>query len=411
MLMIVGFNAAYGQATHVQHPPASSSYNVRGALGLEATDIYGSGTGQHEYQLLPNVELELRYTHSDTLNIGLGFEYSRELEGGNNSSPSEYTTSFTLDEAYLEIANRNDSVLVHNDTILSLGRKRIRDSREWFYDTQVDGFIVQMMSSDESKHLFLSLNREQWINSDFLHHHDSDPVNNLIVAFEYQPQRKFDIGAFVIVRNDTSSEHDSPHFVGISARADVLDNRLSFWTDFAAVDGEDGDEGIKGHGFDVGVTLKSTTEGMPYVTLSYAFGSGDGDEDTDFRQSGFQDNSGEFGGVTNFKYYGELFDPELSNLKILTAGIGFRPRKKISMDLIYHRYEQDTPLDELRDSSLPMAPNGQSSDIGTEWDLIAGFEHLGNIKIEIALGYFMPGAAFDDRSELMLLDTKITYDF
>jgi alginate production protein len=115
--------------------------------------------------------------------------------------------------------------------------------------------------------------------------------------------------------------------------------------------------------------------------------------------------------VTNFKYYGELVDPELSNLNILTAGIGFRPKKKVSVDLIYHHYEQDVALDELRDSSLNEDPNGLDTDIGSEWDLVAGFTSHKNFQTELILGYFQPGAAFDDRREVLLFNAKFTYEF
>ena len=63
-----------------------------------------------------------------------------------------------------------------------------------------------------------------------------------------------------------------------------------------------------------------------------------------FRQTGIQDNNDKFGGVTSFKYYGELLEPELSNLHILTAGIGRRFGRRMSLDLIYHNYRQDEAL-------------------------------------------------------------------
>ena len=35
-----------------------------------------------------------------------------------------------------------------------------------------------------------------------------------------------------------------------------------------------------------------------------------------------QRNRGKFNGVVSFRYYGEVLDPELTNLRILTLGIG-----------------------------------------------------------------------------------------
>jgi hypothetical protein len=38
---------------------------------------------------------------------------------------------------------------------------------------------------------------------------------------------------------------------------------------------------------------------------------------------------------------GERLDPELSNLLIFTGGIGIRPTRRSSIDLVYHHYLQD----------------------------------------------------------------------
>ncbi len=74
----------------------------------------------------------------------------------------------------------------------------------------------------------------------------------------------------------------------------------------------------------------------PSVTLGYALGSGDdastSDVDESFRQTGLQDNSAKFNGVTRLKYYGEVLNPELSNLSVLTAGVGIRPSPRSSID-------------------------------------------------------------------------------
>ena len=103
----------------------------------------------------------------------------------------------------------------------------------------------------------------------------------------------------------------------------------------------------------------------PHVILGYAFGSGNSDPDDDrddaFRQTGLQGNETEVGGLTPFRYYGEAFDPELSNLSIFTAGLGTRPTPELSADLVYHYYLQDHAADELRDSrSTPSRPGRAS---------------------------------------------------
>ena len=48
--------------------------------------------------------------------------------------------------------------------------------------------------------------------------------------------------------------------------------------------------------------------------------------------AGLQENEADFGGAASFKDYGEVLDPELSNLAIFTVGLGLRPSEKFSLD-------------------------------------------------------------------------------
>ena len=113
---------------------------------------------------------------------------------------------------------------------------------------------------------------------------------------------------------------------------------LEYWLDAAYVRGRDSSTDIRAFGADMGATYTFDAPLTPYVTLAYAFGSGDRSTtkgtDESFRQTGLQDNDAKFGGVASFRYYGEVLDLELSNISIYTAGIGFRPTKMSSIDLV-----------------------------------------------------------------------------
>ena len=189
--------------------------------------------------------------------------------------------------------------------------------------------------------------------------------------------------------------------------------QLKYWADAAFVGGDPGVDNdqpnaddLRGHGLDAGATYVLEGPLEPSFTLSYAFGSGDSDPDdgTDrnFRQTGLQDNNARFNGVTSFKYYGELLEPELSNLKIFTAGVGVRPSRKTSIDLLYHRYRQDVAFDELRDSNLDEDPNGDSRALGEEIDLIVGVRKWHDIDVEFIAGHFSPGDAFPRNADSAL---------
>lgn len=187
-------------------------------------------------------------------------------------------------------------------------------------------------------------------------------------------------------------------------RRNVGEN-LEFWLDFAQVRGRSGAQKIRGLGGDVGATYEFGLPLEPSLTLGYAASSGDADPDDgidrNFRQTGLQDNEGRFNGVAKFQYYGEVFDPELSNLKILTGAIGIRPSKRTSIDLVYHRYTQHRATGSLRDSALDADPTGLSRRLGKEVDLIFGYRKREGRRASglMTVGYFQPGAAFGNEAK------------
>ena len=104
---------------------------------------------------------------------------------------------------------------------------------------------------------------------------------------------------------------------------------------------------------------------------------------------------GVFAGVNRFNYYGELLQPELSNLSIFTAAIGFPLLQDSSVELIYHRYRQVAAADFLRDARIDADPNGENPDIGEEWDLVFGFEPWSDLELELIGSLFKAGDAYD----------------
>ncbi|MGH9390554.1 MAG: alginate export family protein, partial [Vicinamibacteria bacterium] len=165
--------------------------------------------------------------------------------------------------------------------------------------------------------------------------------------------------------------------------------------------GQDGANRIRGWGVDLGATYEFPVPWKPALTLGFAFGSGDAnpDDGTDqsFRQTGLQENEGDFGGATTFKYYGEVLDPELSNLAIFTAGIGIRPSEKFSLDLVYHYYLQNRASATIRNAGIDAEPSGRSRRLGSGIDFIVGVQELWDrLDVKLVVGYFLPGAAFPE---------------
>jgi alginate production protein len=155
----------------------------------------------------------------------------------------------------------------------------------------------------------------------------------------------------------------------------------------------------------------------PSVTVGFAFGSGDVDSSgrahRGFRQTGLHDNSDKLNGTTSVRYYGELFNPELSNLMVFTVGAGIRPTKKVSMEIIYHHYWQDRAHDELKDSDIDADPDGVNRELGAEFDAVLVLRNIFNFTIEASFGVFVPGKAFssDEDESAFLGSVRTIYTF
>ena len=143
----------------------------------------------------------------------------------------------------------------------------------------------------------------------------------------------------------------------------------------------------------------------PSLTVGFAIGS------KSFRQTGLQDNSGRFNGVSKFKYYGEVLDPELSNIMIWTGGLGIIPFDETSLDIVYHYYAQVKKSDKLRDANVDEDLTGEDRDLGHEVDMIFGSEIIKNVQVVLITGVFMPGKAFpeDDVALLGKLEVQIAF--
>lgn len=360
------------------------------------------------------MELGITYLPSKRLLAYSNLTVSRELDIEDQEDNRDYQSTLEVDEAYIDLSNLLEVEDVLKKTSLRIGRQKISDSREWLYDESVDGVLFDAKLDPLDVSIRVSLNREEVFGSNLLGHTDRDRINNLILISEYDSFKDFDLrlGVHAIARDDRSADDDSPRFLALRALGSVLDKRLNYWADVAWVRGDNGDKPIKGQGLDVGTTASFGSNGTFYMTVGYAFGSGSGDTDSDFRQTGLHGNSDRFGGISSFKYYGELLDPELSNMHITTFGLGYRFSADSSVDLIYHRYQQDQLLDELRNSDLDEDPDGVHKQLGEELDVVWGINHTSGLESEFTLGYFRPGHAFSESADdAFIARAKFTYEF
>jgi len=154
---------------------------------------------------------------------------------------------------------------------------------------------------------------------------------------------------------------------------------------------------VRGHAWDLGVQWRLPGDARPTFSVALAQGSGGtagAALDRNFRQTGLQENKGRVAGVKRIRYYGELLDPELSNLRVATIGLGVRALNNSSAELMLHHYRQAVASARLAGSRLSQDPAGTNRDIGRELDLLFALREWKHVELTLRLARFRPGGAF-----------------
>jgi alginate production protein len=320
------------------------------------------------------------------------------LPSGELRVPPKRGASLLVDQAFV---NLNGSTV---PVAFSLGRINYEDARHWLYDTSMDVLRGELkLGHFRAEGTF---GRQVWVDLDLLQREMTDQINTAMFYLEYRGIEDNKLALYTISRNDRAHLEGHPVLIGGRALGAPSDN-LKYWVELAYLGGRDEfSRKISAVGLDVGFTywFRRLAFG-PSITVGYAFGTGDRDPkdsvDHEFRQTGLQSNESRFAGLADFKYYGEALDPELSNLKIITLGVGFRPMPNVSVDFVYHRYRLHNIADALRNSALTAEINQndaeQSRDIGSGFDIVVGIRNLFRLRrlgLDLRVGWFFPGKAY-----------------
>ena len=364
--------------------------------------------------LEPRFRLGFTYQPRQDLWAYIDFNLKSKSTFIDRQDEEDTKTSLTIKRAYVMF----DKIL--EDLSVKVGRQRFDDKREWFYDEELDA--VRLYYRNWGGKFEASVSREDFVDGDLLNNTNNDEINNYFLKGRFKLPKKTRLELYALFRDDRDKDNGSPLFLGTQIRGKYA-RKSSYWLSGAYVLGKDEydrregkRDDLRAYGFDLGTTFVFDTILSPSLTLAFAYGSGDDDEDGDtnknFRQTDLQDNSARFNGVTSFKYYGELMDPELSNMSIWYGGVGIRPTRKSSIDLVYHDYRQVEASDDIRDSDLDTDPNGMDKDLGRELDLVIGYQEIKNLKTELVVAYFWPGDAFsDDADDALFAGLQMRYNF
>jgi alginate production protein len=284
---------------------------------------------------------------------------------------------------------------------VQVGRQDFDEPREWIFDEYLDAARVYYYGASPLVLEAALIDAVSPIKPKF------ETWTDYFVRARFYTDRKSRLAAWMLARRDSDVRNREPVWWGLRYHGEPA-RGLRSWADFALMRGEDKQKSLSAWAMDVGATVIATSARFrPYATVGYAVGSGDdtGGDDVNhsFRQTSYEDNVDRFGGVTSFSYYGSILDPELSNLKIVTLGVGMRPVPKASVDIVYHGYRQHRLDNQVQGSDLidpPARPNGVSDDLGWGLDLIVGVPRLWNVvQVKGVLAFFNPGLAFAPRNE------------
>lgn len=321
------------------------------------------------------------------------------------------TTKLNLNLVFLTLKN------VVPGAKLQVGRQRFIDTRRWLFNENMDA--ARLAYQYENLSLELSVSQFNLVQRNLLRREeleDEETFVNYYAYADYAFGKKNHVGVFALYQDQQRLGTARPFYLGIQSGGRLVKG-LKYWIQAAIVRGTDGAKSIRGEAIDVGLTQRFDGFWEPSITIGYAYGTGDRNPDdnvdTRFRQTGFQGNSDKFNGVARFKYYGEVLDPRLTNLMVFTGGAGIRPFEKTSFDLVYHYYLQDHTSTSIRGSDLATDPTGLSKHVGSELDLVAGYQGTPQLQTKFVLGYFLPGRAFPEgsRDGAFLASILLRYNF
>ena len=321
------------------------------------------------------------------------------------------TTELNLNLAFLTLKN------VVPGARLQVGRQRFIDSRRWLFNENMDA--ARLGYQYENFSVELSVSQLNLVQRNLLRREELEEDETFVNYYayaDYKFGKRNHVGLFALYQDQQRLGMAHPLYVGLQSGGRLFKN-LKYWIQTAIVRGTDGAQSIRGEAIDVGLTQRFDGSWGPSITIGYAYGTGDRNPDdnvdTRFRQTGFQGNSDKFNGVARFKYYGEVLDPRLTNLMIFTGGVGIRPFEETSLDLVYHYYLQDQASTRIRGSDLATDPTGLSKHVGSELDLVAGYQGTPHLQSKFILGYFLPGRAFPEgsRDGAFLASILLRYNF
>jgi len=375
-----------------------SAFRMRGHAELDFASEHNFNLDRTEHEdftiLEPELRLRLGYVPHPFIQLIGQMRLRRKLDLHYEDREKDRDWALELEELYFASVSRS------TEYRLFLGRTEFKDSREWLYDMNLDG--VRVFFAVPGVRIDASLTRLNFYSDDLFAERVDEPIANAHVYAAYALPNDGFAAAYWFMQDDRRTHDEQIHYIGLRSGGEPRKGFV-YWAELMHVLGDFEEQKLSSTGFDVGFHYEFKGKLRPYPILGYAFGTGDNSPDDgtnqNFRQTGYQDNNGRFGGVARYKYYGELFEPDLSNMGIATAGMGIRPWKRTSFDVVYHHYKQHYASDEILRTNIDADPDGMHTYLGEEINFVIGFREIKNLRAEAIAAWFFPGSAFDPSAD------------
>lgn len=397
-------------------------FNVLDGLSLGADNLNNKLVEQDR-----EIEFDLEYRHDDQ--VSLFFTGALMDESEIIKSADIKTNHSGLEFRELGIAYLFGDVI---DSELKLGRVEYESISRWWswWDDELDIISLQMWYEDLEA--FVAIAEQQAVEStdeDFIDP-EMDKIQRLVLSMSWEILDGQILNYYYLKQSDNSSTYhigDTEEYSRIDEEdADLTWQGVSYVADIelqsiGEIDLELHYSEIQGRSTlyefeELSADVVEVSEQMqedvdasasgyllrwtPYAydqlsfVIAGARGSGDANlddrENRSYRQTGLQGD---------FESYGELFQPELSNLKVDMIGLQWRFAEDMSVDLMRFDYKQEVLSDEIRNASIEVEPSGNSRNLGTELDLILSVEHEETLELFFTYAKFKPGRAFADYPE------------
>jgi len=305
----------------------------------------------------------------------------------------------TSTDIYLDINELYIRSFCFNDDMSNvlIGRKKTKDLRSWWYDSPLDElkiFNENYVFNYEA--IFATRISNETVTDDNSPKAKIKGSRYFILHGDYQYYFNHHLGGYYIYERvkpkDTTVYKRRLHFLGLDLNG--IKNDVFYWLNAGYSKGDlygyTSVKKSKGFGFDLGAKI-------PYndrlaFAASYAYGSGK----HNFTQPYIATNNSDYLHKSfTFRYYGNVLNPVLENIKIISLyGIYYFAENKTFIASL-HNYTQDVARTTSYDTKYFYPTDGKHKNLGNEFDIV--YQYLQNRleKLKIGAGFFFGGSAYD----------------